>query len=273
MTQISFDAATAKALERAYHKRDMIRRRRHVREALSVRPGERILDVGCGPGFYARELLDEVGESGSIVAVDASPDMLSLARRRCEGHGNVTFREGNATAIPVDDADFDVALCVQVMEYVAEAPTALAEMHRALRSGGRVLVWDIDWATVWWHSADPDRMRRVLDAWDEHLVHPSLPRRLAALLRGAGFENVAVAGHSFATVDNDDESFSAAMLRMVADFVPGRRGVTGDEAAAWISEQRDLAERGEFFFEGTQFCFTARKPAQRAPMRREQTGH
>ena len=261
MTQISFDAATAKTLERAYHKRDMIRRRRHVREALAVRAGERILDVGCGPGFYVRELLDEVGERGSIVAVDASPDMLALARRRCEGHGNVTFREGNATAIPVDDADFDVALCVQVMEYVADAPTALAEMHRALRPGGRVLIWDIDWATVWWHSADPDRMRRVLHAWDEHLVHPSLPRQLGALLRGAGFEDVAVAGHSFATVDYDSETFSAAMLGMVADFVPGRRGVTGDEAAAWIAEQRDLAERGAFFFEGTQFCFTARKPA------------
>ena len=261
MTQLSFDAATAKSLERAYQKRDMIRRRRHVREALAARPGERILDVGCGPGFYVRELLDEVGTDGSIVAVDASADMLALARKRCEGHDNVIFKEGNATAIPVDDGDFDAALCVQVMEYVADASTALAEMHRALRPGGRVLVWDVDWGTVWWHSAEPDRMRRVLRAWDEHLVHPSLPRRLGALLRGAGFEDVAVAGHSFANVDNDDESFSAAMLRMVADFVPGRCGVTGDEAAAWIAEQRELAGQGEFFFEATQFCFTGRKPA------------
>src|SRR5919206_167750 len=116
MTQLSFDAETARSLERAYHKRDMLRRRRHVREALAARPGERILDVGCGPGFYVRELLDEVGTDGSIVAVDASADMLALARRRCEGHDNVTFREGNATAIPVDDADVDAAICVQVME-------------------------------------------------------------------------------------------------------------------------------------------------------------
>jgi len=260
MTQLSFDAATAKALDRAYHKRDMIRRRRLVRAALAAASGERILDVGCGPGFYVRELLDEVGETGSIVAVDASPDMLALARQRCEGHGNVAFREGNATAIPVDDADFDAALCVQVMEYVADAPGALAEIHRALRSGGRALIWDVDWGTAWWHSEDPDRMRRVMTAWDEHLVHPSLPRRLGALLRAAGFVDVVVAGHSFATVDFDDESFAVMMLGMVADFVPGRSGVTGDEVTAWMAEQRNLAERGEFFFEGTQFCFTARKP-------------
>jgi arsenite methyltransferase len=260
MTQLSFDAATAKALEKTYHKRDMLRRRRHVREALAARSGERILDVGCGPGFYARELLDEIGPAGSIVAVDASPDMLVLARQRCEGHGNVTFREGDATALPVDDGGFDAALCVQVMEYVPAVGRALQEMHRALRPGGRVLVWDVDWATAWWHSNDPDRMRRVLQAWDEHLVHPSLPRRLGPDLRDAGFVDIAVAGHSFATVSYDNESFAVAMIGMVADFVPGRNGVTGDEAMAWKAEQRALADVGEFFFEATQFCFTATKP-------------
>jgi SAM-dependent methyltransferase len=261
MTQLSFDAETARSLEKAYQKRDMIRRRRHVREALAAAPGERILDVGCGPGFYVRELLDEVGERGAIVAVDASPDMLALARARCEGHDNVTFLDGNAVALPVEDAAFDAALCVQVMEYVADPGVALAELHRALRPAGRLVVWDVDWATVWWHTADPARMGRVLAAWDEHLAHPSLPRTLGARLRAAGFADVAVTGHSFATVDYDNESFAVAMLGMVADFVPGRCGVTGDEAAAWKAEQRDRAEQGGFFFEGTQFCFTATKPA------------
>jgi SAM-dependent methyltransferase len=264
MTQLSFNAKTANALERAYHKRDMLRRRRHVRGALAAQPGERILDVGCGPGFYVQELLAEVGPDGSILAVDASPDMLALARQRCDGHDNVTFREGNASALPVDDGDVDAALCVQVLEYVPDPPGALAEICRALRPGGRALIWDVDWGTVWWHSEDPDRMRRVMSAWDEHLVHPSLPRRLGAYLRAAGFVDVAVAGHSFATVDYDAESFAVMMLGMAADFVPGHGGVTGDEAAAWLAEQRDLAERGEFFFEGTQFCFTARKPAAQA---------
>lgn len=261
MTALSFNAATAKALDRAYRKRDMLRRRRHVREALAAAPGERILDVGCGPGFYVRELLDEIGESGSIVAVDASADMLAVAQQRCAGHDNVTFREGTANALPVESDDFDAALSVQVMEYVADVPAALHEIHRVLRPGGRILVWDVDWATAWWHTGDPARMRRIMAAWDEHLVHPSLPRRAGAYLRSAGFVDVTVEGHSFATVDYDDESFAVMMLGMAADFVPGHGGVTGDEVEAWKAEQRDLAERGEFFFEATQFCFTARKPA------------
>ena len=260
MSQLSFNAETAKALDRAYHKRDMLRRRRHVREALAAAPGERILDIGCGPGFYVVELLEEVTPTGSIVAVDSSTDMLALARQRCAGHDNVTFREGSANALPVDDGDVDAALSVQVMEYVADVPRALSEIYRALRPGGRVVIWDVDWGTAWWHTEEPDRMRRFLTAWDEHLVHPSLPRRMGAHLRGAGFIDVAVQGHSFATVDYDDESFAVMMLGMAADFVPGRNGVTGDEVAAWKAEQRSLAERGEFFFEATQFCFTARKP-------------
>lgn len=261
MSELRFDSETAKTLEKAYHKRDMIRRRRLVREALGATAGERILDVGCGPGFYARELLDEVGETGSVAAVDASPDMLALARQRCRGHSNVTLEEGDATALPAPGEQFDAALCVQVMEYVPDPTRALAEMHRVLRPGGRVVVWDTDWATAWWHSSDPGRMRRVLAAWDEHLVHPSLPRTLGSHLRSAGFTDVAVTGHSFATVDYDHESFAVAMLNMVADFVPGRLGVTRKDAAAWKAEQRELAERGEFFFEATQFCFTATKRA------------
>ncbi|HVW35383.1 MAG TPA: methyltransferase domain-containing protein [Acidimicrobiia bacterium] len=261
MSQLSFDASTAKSLDRAYQKRDMIRRRRHVREALAASPGERIVDVGCGPGYYVRELLDEVGPAGGLIGVDPSPDMLALARTRCAGFDNVTFLDGAALAIPVEDGGADALLCVQVMEYVPDTAAALAEMHRVVRPGGRVLVWDTDWGSAWWDSDDPDRMHRVLRAWDEHLTHPSLPRTLGAELRAAGFVDVAVAGHSFATVDYDDESFAVAMIGMVADFVPGRGGVTGDEVAAWKAEQRARGERGAFFFAATQYCFTARRPS------------
>lgn len=158
---------------------DAVRRRRLVRTALGASPGERILDVGCGPGFYCAELVSEVGPGGRIVGLDSSPQMLELAACRCEGHDNVEFHEADATMLPVADGQFDAALCVQVIEYVPDFPAALGELHRALRPGGRVVVWDVDWATVSWHSADPARMRRVLVAWDEHLAHPSLPGRLA----------------------------------------------------------------------------------------------
>src|SRR5207253_2353428 len=136
------------------------------------------------------ELLQEVGPGGAVVGLDSSPQMLDLAARRCAGHDNVEFYQAEATSLAVADEGFDGAVCVQVLEYVPDVPAALTELYRALRPGGRVVVWDIDWATVSWHSADPARMARVLEAWDEHLVHRSLPRRLAPAMRLAGFEAV-----------------------------------------------------------------------------------
>jgi ubiquinone/menaquinone biosynthesis C-methylase UbiE len=257
MSRLEFDAEQAQHLEAIYRIEDAVRRRRIVRQALRLRPGERVLDVGCGPGFYCAELAEEVGPSGSVVGIDSSPSMLELASRRCAGYEAVELREGNAVPLPVEDAGFDAALCVQVLEYVEDPTSALDEMHRALRPGGRVLVWDVDWATVSLHSPDPARTERVLRAWDEHLVHPSLPRTLAPRLRAAGFELVRMEAHPFATCQPDPETYGAAVVPFVGAFVVGRSGITGEEAQAWVAEQQQLGERGEFYFACVQFCFSA----------------
>lgn len=92
MSQLEFDGAQATKIETVYRIRDAVRRRRIVREALGAEPGERILDVGCGPGFYCAELAQEVRPSGSVVGVDFSAPMLGLAARRCAPHDNVELR-------------------------------------------------------------------------------------------------------------------------------------------------------------------------------------
>jgi arsenite methyltransferase len=259
-TQLVFDDRAGAQLEAVYRTADAVRRRSIVRAALSAKPGERILDVGCGPGFYCAELLEDVGASGSVVGVDSSLAMLALARRRCADHAHVELCEGEATALPIADGDFDAAISVQVQEYVADIGTGLAELHRALRPGGRVVVWDIDWETLSIHSRDPELTARVLRAWDEHLAHKSLPRTLGPRLRAAGFDDVRIAAHPFATVGTDHDSYAAAIIPLVAAFVTGRQGIGDEEARAWVADLRELGERGESYFALTQFCFTARKP-------------
>jgi arsenite methyltransferase len=261
VTQLVFDEDAARAIERMYEIGDAKRRRALVRGALAACPGDRVLDVGCGPGFYCAELLAEVGPSGSVVGVDGSDAMLALAVRRCQGAQNVEFHESDATSLPVPDASFDRALCVQVLEYLAEPTMALKEIYRALRPAARVVVWDIDWGTVSMRSEDRPRMDRVLRAWDEHLAHPSLPRTLAPQLRAAGFVEVRMDAHAFAVCELDPETYGVALLPMIASFVAGRQGVSESEAKAWLAEQRELGERGEYFMSATQFCFTAVKPS------------
>ena len=260
MSQVQFDKEVAARVDTLYRIGDAVRRRRIVRAALGVAPGERILDVGCGPGFYCAELADEVGPSGSVVGVDSSSAMLELAAHRCAGHERVELRTGDAASLPVDDASFDAALCVQVLEYVADPTAALAEIHRTLRPGGRVVVWDVDWATVSLHTLHPALTEGVLRAWDEHVIHPSLPRTLAPRLRSAGFEEVRMEAHPFATCELDPDTYGAALLPFVGAFVVGRNRISDVQARAWVSEQHQLGERGEFYYSSTQFCFVASKP-------------
>ena len=257
MAQLVFDESMVEQLEKVYATRDILRRRRLVREALAAAPGERILDVGCGPGFYAAEILEEVGEGGSVVGVDTSAAMLGVAANRVKGRPNADFRQGDATVVPVEDGEFDAALSVQVLEYVADPTAALREMRRALRPGGRVVIWDVDWATLSWHSEDPARMARVLEAWDTHLVHPSLPRTLATRMREAGFTDVRAEGHSFTTATLDSETYVAALLPLIEDYVGAREEIGPAIDAAWAAEQRELGERDEFYVACVQVCFAA----------------
>ena len=258
--QLAFDERAARQIESMYLIGDAMRRRRIVRDALRPRAGERMLDVGCGPGFYCAELLEDVGPSGSVVGVDSSAPMLALAEKRCGDHDNVRLLTGEATAVPVEDAAFDGAISVQVQEYVPDVDAALAELHRVLVPGGRAVVFDIDWDTLSVHSEDPELSARVLRAWDEHLAHRSLPRTLPARLRSAGFVDVRLEAHPFVTIEFEPDSYGATLIPFIAAFVAGRQGLSEADAQRWLAEQRELGERGEFYFAVTQCCVTATKP-------------
>ena len=257
MGQLEFDRRLVERLEQLYATRDVLRRRELVRAALGARAGDRVLDVGCGPGFYVTELLEVVGRDGLVVGVDLSADMLAVAAKRAEGHDNVEFHEADATSLPVPDASFDRVLAVQVLEYVQGVSAALAEMRRTLRPGGRIVVWDVDWATVSWEAGDRGLMDRVLAAWDRHLTHPSAPRRLAAQLRDAGFEHLQMDAHPFATTELIPDAYGGSLVPLLEQYVAEQGGMTKDEAKLWADEQRELGDRGEFFFTVTQFCLTA----------------
>jgi arsenite methyltransferase len=249
---LQFDEENARRVEAVYMTPDVVAQREATRAALALEPGERVLDIGSGPGFLVEEMAREVGPEGRVAGVDPSESMLALARRR-DGAGAVDLRVGDAFSLPFEDGSFDAAVTTQVLEYVDDVPRALAEARRVLRAGGRLLVLDTDWDSVVWHSSDDDRMRRVLEAWNEHLADAYLPRKLPRMLAGAGFE---LAAASIVPVFNrgyDPNTYSGGLIDIVAGFVAGRQGIEPDEAAAWA---RDLAGLGEdYFFSLNRYLF------------------
>jgi SAM-dependent methyltransferase len=99
-----------------------------------------IADLGCGTGQVAEMLAPFVAQ---VIAVDESPAMLNAARKRLKGHENVSVREGDLGALPIDDESLDSALLFLVLHYTADPAEVLTEVCRVLKPEGRLLVVDM----------------------------------------------------------------------------------------------------------------------------------
>lgn len=254
---LHFDEAASRRLEAVYLTPDVFAQRGHVLKALQLSPGERVLDIGVGPGLLAHDMAATVGEKGAVEGVDLSEAMLALARRRCAALSWCHFQRADALRLPFPDASFDVAVSTQVYEYVADIPAALAELARVTRPGGRVAIVDTDYDSLVLRTEDEPRLKRILKAWDEHFVHQGLPRTLSGQLRAAGF----VVRHRdvipMFAAEYHDNTYAKGILGLMASFAVGRAGVTRDEVAAWEAELADLGRRGEFFFSLNRYLFVA----------------
>jgi SAM-dependent methyltransferase len=256
-----FDDETSRQVEAIYLTPDVVEQRARVIAALGAQPGERIVDLGCGPGLLAKDLAELVGRDGALECVDSSPSMIALAQGRCAAWPWARFRAGDVRALPFDAAQFDAAVCTQVYEYVPDVDRALRELRRVLRPGGRVVIVDTDWGSCVWHSGDPARMRRMIECWDTHCPHPHLPRYLDRLLEEAGLES---SGHDVISILNtryDPDTYSYGMIGVLSAYAARRLGES--EANAWAEDLRSRGARGEYFFSVNRYLFAAHR-AQRA---------
>ncbi len=110
-------------------------------QAADPKPGEHVLDVGCGTGIVAREVASRLGAPGAVTAVDLSANMLDVARAAAAREDlTIEWREGNAEQLPFPDGAFDLVLCQFALMFVTDKAAALSEMRRGVTESGRVLI-------------------------------------------------------------------------------------------------------------------------------------
>lgn len=259
-TGLQVDERMARLIEAIYETDDSEQRRQTLLQALAPEPGEHVLDIGTGPGFVANAIADAVSPTGSVLGVDISEPMLHLARGRCAEKPWVELKFGNATQLPVPNEAFDVAISVQVYEYIADVAPALAELYRVLRPGGRAAIISSDWKSLTWNATDTDRMQRILTAFAEHCAHQDLPRYLRPHLSAAGLQLQQQQIIPQFNPTYDTSRYSYHLSNGIRAFVPGRQGVTQEEATAWVADLQKLGEAGNYFFSLSQYLFVVTKP-------------
>ena len=155
------DPVRARALYRAHASgydasaRRTMRLRRRVISLLDLQPGQTVLDVACGTGLSFAWLRAGVGESGRVIGVELSPDMLRLARARCERESwrNVTLIESDMGAVEIP-ARLD-AILFNFAHDVIQSPTALARIFAAARPGATVAVAGMKYPPWWLAPLNP----------------------------------------------------------------------------------------------------------------------
>jgi SAM-dependent methyltransferase len=215
-------------------------------DLLDVQAGECVLDVGCGSGAVTRDIARRVGPAGRVVGVDPSPQFLVVARELAEAAGlgsGLEFCEGSALHLPFPPGSFDVAVAVTVLAHTPGGESAVAEMARVVRPGGRVGVFDLDTdMTTVTHPDRPLTRRIVAAASDSSAVDGWLSRRLPSLFARAGLEDVRVRG--FFPLETDPLGFYASMLERASEIALKAGAITEDERRGWLEALHAEQARG-----------------------------
>jgi len=133
MAILKYDNEATIKLLAIYTTPDVEAQRSDFINALELQPGQRVLDVGSGPGFLANSISERVGETGSVCGIDISKPLLDVAQSKFGDRNNVEFHLGNANKLPFSSNDFDVVVSTQVLEYVPDVDSALSELNRVLK--------------------------------------------------------------------------------------------------------------------------------------------
>jgi ubiquinone/menaquinone biosynthesis C-methylase UbiE len=169
------------------------RLRRRFLRFVGVKPGERVLEVGCGSGVVLRDVAALVGPAGRVVGIDPSRRAVDVARGLCRGpaHRRITIKVGDGLRLPFAPGRFDLVLGVTVVLHVADPLGLVHEMARVVRPGGRVGLQDQDFGAVAVAHPDRELTDRIMRGVAARIYEePYSGRRLPGLLRAAGLEDV-----------------------------------------------------------------------------------
>lgn len=232
--------------------------KQHSFTLLDLRPGQRILEIGCGTGEDARAMAQRVVPGGCVVAMDGSKQMLAVAQQRAEGCAlPVEFQLADVHRLPFADDSFDASRADRMFMHLESPAQALSEMMRVTRPGGRVLVYEVDFETITLDHPQRPQTRTIVNTWCDGFRNGWLGRHIPALFREAGLTDVHITPATLWM------RYPLAM-QLIGPATVERACAAGllssEEGADWLRQLQQRYEAGLLFCTLTGFLVVGRKP-------------
>ena len=220
-----------------------------VRDVLAPRPGERVLEVGCGSGVLCRLVAPLLQPGGYVTGLDISQGFLIQAQgyARQEGlAGRIMFECGGGEILPHPNGSFDRALAVRLLLHAEDPDAVIHEMVRVVRRGGRVVVMDWDFDSVVVDHPDRELTRRLLQ-WrtDHHGGNNWSGRQLWGRMVASGLQYLTVQP-IVSVVHNEADSLTQSLWR-AAQVSRDNGAISPDEHDTWVGTLKDRIRTGTFF--------------------------
>jgi len=227
---------------------------------LELKPGNRVLDVGSGPGHTTFELARRVSPGGKVTGVDINAEFVARSKARSHEHAvNIEFVQAAFPPLPFPASSFDRVFCKNVLEYVDSAVDTVAEMARVAAPGAIVAATDSDWDMIALDIGENGRelSDRVLAAAKSIAIkEPRIGRRLRGIFLGAGLGDVRaeiIAGADLA-------GRSLPMLKAsFARYARDSGQVSAEDVARWVQMVEAAIAHGRFLFVLPQFVVRGMK--------------
>ena len=159
----------------------------------SLRKGETVLDLGSGAGFDCFLVANRVGETGKVIGVDMTPEMLEKARENAEkgNYKNIEFRLGEIENLPVADNSIDVVISNCVVNLAPDKRRVFTEAFRVLKPGGRLMISDIVLL-----NELPDFIKKSIEAYIGCLSGAVMRDEYIGAIKAAGFQEISIIGET-----------------------------------------------------------------------------
>jgi ubiquinone/menaquinone biosynthesis C-methylase UbiE len=212
---------------------------------LALGSGSTVVEIGCGTGAITRLIAAEPAVD-HVVGVDPSEGLIARARQLADGPAGVEFYVADGGATPLGDASADAVVLHTVLSHAPQPDALLVEAHRLLRAGGRIVVFDGDYATLSFALGAHDPLELCAHAFRESFINdPYVMRRVPGMLTRARFAVDDVRSAGYVQIESPD--YLLSVLDRGADSLAAGGTIATETAASLKDEARRRIEAGTFF--------------------------